>query len=110
MGAILGLPPSTSSISSKISLRAAFFINESAYDVFLPEFKKIVENSALLLRLQKSLDYENEKRRDADVVVEKGPMLHFAFDIGVVPPLYLVAIKCRDRKLRCVALRLIEQN
>ncbi len=109
---ISALALNISSVTSKISLRAAFFINESAYDVFIPEYKRVVEAATVLLRLQKSMELQKHAQIDSDAsdVDGKGPMLHFAFDIGVVPPLYLVVIKCRDRRLRREAVRLLEQN
>lgn len=121
--AISALTMSISSIASQISLRSAFFINESAYDQFMPEFRSIIEKVTQLLT------YESNRHRPTTPTTspssssspmgsspspqpENGrePLIHFAFDIGIVPPLYLVIVKCRDRKLRRQALKLMEDN
>lgn len=112
--AISALTMSISRIASQISLRAAFFINESAYDVFMPEFRQIVDYSSILLQLQHSRS-RSSLSPSPDLQNRAGtgnnePLIHFAFDIGVVPPLYLIIVKCRDRKLRRQALKLMEEN
>ncbi|KAE8451159.1 hypothetical protein EG329_004831 [Mollisiaceae sp. DMI_Dod_QoI] len=117
--AISALTLSISSIASQVSLRAAFFINESAYDVFMPEFRKIVEYAAILLQIQSSRTRGSSPPSSSSSSspdpqsangIGKEPIIHFTFDIGVVPPLYLVVVKCRDRKLRRQALKLMEEN
>lgn len=171
--AISALTMNISSTTSMISLRAAFFINESAYDAFLPEFTRVVEQASLLLGIQKVIDarrkdsqlaslsrgnsptatsptpslppqqsspqaaasamYPSPPRQNStsskspstpsprksspvkDPLSNQGrggtgPMLHFAFDIGVVPALYLVAVKCRNRPLRHRALALLQAH
>jgi hypothetical protein len=116
--AISALTMSISSITSQISLRSAFFINESAYDQFMPEFRAIVNKVTQLLnyesyplRASSSPSSSSSTTPDPPQPEEKKePLIHFAFDIGIVPPLYLVIIKCRDRKLRRQALKLMEEN
>jgi hypothetical protein len=113
--AISALTMTISAIASSISLRAAFFVNETAYDIFLPEFKIIVDYSRILLGLQQS-QARLAKMKDGDPAADDfgrdsaGPTIHFAFDLGIVPPLYMVMVKCRDPKLRREALRLLEEN
>ncbi|CZR55119.1 uncharacterized protein PAC_05005 [Phialocephala subalpina] len=115
--AISALTMSISAIASQISLRAAFFINESAYDIFIPEFHQIVNLSSNLLQLQSSRSRSRsspspspDSNHSTGTGGNNEPLIHFAFDIGVVPPLYLVIVKCRDRKLRRQALKLMEEN
>jgi hypothetical protein len=110
--AISALTMTISAVSSSISLRAAFFINESAYDIFLPEFRIIVDYSRILLGLQQSQS-GLAMMKDGDPLTDDsgtGPTINFAFDFGVVPALYLVMVKCRDPKLRRAAMRLLEEN
>ncbi len=113
-GAISALTMTISAISSSISLRAAFFMNESAYDIFMPEFRIIVDYTRILVGVQQSqaklAKIKDEVPGNGNFSGNVGPMIHFAFDIGVVPPLYLVMVKCRDPKLRREALSLLEQN
>lgn len=123
--AISALTLSVSAITSQISLRAAFFVNESAYDVFLPEFKTIVQYSSLLLSLLEqqqlskpspsfaptasSPSSSQSPQKEASERTERGLALRFSFDIAVVPSLYTVVIKCRDPHIRRAALKLLDR-
>lgn len=112
--AISALTLSISAITSEVSLRAAFFINESAYDVFLPEFKTIVNYSALLLSLQEAQQVSPKpsplsESSDPPKHTERALALRFSFDLAVVPPLYSVVIKCRDPHVRRAALKLLDR-
>ena len=104
-----------SSIIISVSIRSAFFIDEMSYDIFLPQFKKIVEYSHKLLTLQSSSAPSSSSTPSS---VESGdehesrnaqPTLLFAFDIGVIPALYSVIVKCRDPFVRREALGLLER-
>jgi hypothetical protein len=118
--AISALTLSISAITSQISLHAAFFTNESDYDMFLPEFKSIVQYSTLLLSLleQQQLwrsstspfeSKPNSHTLEKPEQTERGLALRFSFDIAVVPPLYTVVIKCRDPHIRRAALKLLDR-
>ncbi|KAH7319187.1 hypothetical protein BKA65DRAFT_556611 [Rhexocercosporidium sp. MPI-PUGE-AT-0058] len=121
--AISALTLTISTIASQISLRAAFFTNEVSFDVFIPEFRQIVEQAAILLELQRTHSPATRSHSQSTARSgpnspsphnsksdrSKGPMMRFAFDIGVIPPLYLVMIKCRDRRLRRQALHLLKE-
>lgn len=124
--AISALAMSISVITSQISLRAAFFTIETAYDIFLPEFKSIVSHSALLLKFQ---DQHHQKSNNSSTTatpepntsspevnsssnLEKSALslpLRFSFDLAVVPPLYTTVIKCRDPQIRRSALKLLDR-
>ncbi|KUJ24184.1 uncharacterized protein LY89DRAFT_776347 [Mollisia scopiformis] len=124
--AISALTLSISSIASQISLHSAFFINESAYDQFLPEFRQIVDLTTTLLHLQCSptptssppppnsnsspTPQSPPPPTTTTSPAKHDPLIHFAFDIGIVPPLYLVVVKCRNRTLRRRALALMEDH
>lgn len=112
--AISALAMTISAVASSVSLRSAFSVNESAYDVFIPEFKIIVDYARILLGIQQS---QNRLAKMKDGVSEdefanefQEPSISFAFELGIVPHLYLVMVKCRDLKLRREALRLLEEN
>ncbi|KAH7391276.1 hypothetical protein BKA64DRAFT_98984 [Cadophora sp. MPI-SDFR-AT-0126] len=116
--AISALTLTISTIASQISLRAAFFTNELSFDVFLPEFQQIVSQATILLETQRAHDlatYSQASKSSSSHHVTNpntpkgGPMMRFAFDIGIIPPLYLVMIKCRDRRLRRQALHLLKE-
>ncbi|KAH6711588.1 hypothetical protein BKA61DRAFT_578030 [Leptodontidium sp. MPI-SDFR-AT-0119] len=117
--AISALTLTISTIASQISLRAAFFTNELSFDVFLPEFRQIVDQAAILLETQRAHNPAAARSQSTsgsgspsshhNSDTSKGPMMRFAFDIGVIPPLYLVMIKCRDRRLRRQALHLLKE-
>ncbi|PVH81457.1 hypothetical protein DL98DRAFT_514620 [Cadophora sp. DSE1049] len=118
--AISALTLTISTIASQISLRAAFFTNELSFDVFLPEFQQIVSQATTLLETQRAHDLATHSQSKSPSspsshpttnpnTPKGGPMMRFAFDIGVIPPLYLVMIKCRDRRLRRQALHLLKE-
>ncbi|KAG4439885.1 hypothetical protein IFR05_004609, partial [Cadophora sp. M221] len=126
--AISALTLTISTIASQISLRAAFFTNEVSFDVFLPEFRQIVDQASILLETQRAHNPAASRSQSTtssgsrsgsgsppsshhhhNSETPKGPMMRFAFDIGVIPPLYLVMIKCRDRRLRRQAMHLLKE-
>ena len=111
-----------------------FSKTEMDFDNFIPLFKEIVElakevvvDEELLLAQERCGDV-NACRHKADGrpmnrphfpglalhhpgYREEDGFLHikasFALDLGIVPPLFVVATKCRDRKLRREAIRLL---
>jgi hypothetical protein len=110
--AVSALAMSISAVTSQISLRAAFFIDESSYDIFFPEFKTVVDYSASLLAFQTSLS-QMKNKNDEEAAMKQQHADHrrllFAFEIGIIPPLYSVIIKCRDSHTRHAALKLLEK-
>jgi hypothetical protein len=76
---------------SSVTLASAFFNSETGYDVFLPEFRDIV---ALAASTEPLSNYPRKR-------------LSYHFDGGFIPPLFLVATKCRDRVLRREAISLL---
>lgn len=111
--AISALTLSISALTSQILPRAAFFTNESAYDIFLPEFKTIVDHTTLLLSLQEQQQMSGRstpsESSDGSERTERGLALRFSFDLAIVPPLYTVVIKCRDPHIRRAALNLLDR-
>lgn len=81
---------------SLICLASAFFTLETSYDYYLPEFSEIVAlaNSIAVKFSEKSAVGSNAR-------------LVYHFDSGFIPPLFLVATKCRDRALRRKAIALL---
>lgn len=77
--------------------RSAFFKSETQYEIFLPMWRTVVSECAKLLAIQEEWAGNSADRKP----------LGFAFDMGVVPSLYLAAIKCRDGPTRREALRLL---
>ena len=78
---------------SYVTLASAFFILETGYDVFLPEFRDIV---TLVPSISKVL-----------IAHHSGKRLVYHFNGGFIPPLFLVATKCRDRVSRRQAIALL---
>jgi hypothetical protein len=77
---------------SSVTLGSAFFTLETGYDIFLPEFSDIV---ALTDSISSTL------------ITPSNTILSYHFDGGFIPPLFLVAAKCRDRGLRRKAIALL---
>ncbi len=67
--------------------------SEMVYDTFLPEFKYVVQKCALLIASRKE--------------TQKPANPRFSFEVGVVPPLHIVATKCRDPVVRRKAVDLL---
>ncbi|KAN0098227.1 hypothetical protein V8E51_013890 [Hyaloscypha variabilis] len=110
-----------------------FSKTEMDFDNFLPLFKEIVELAKEVV-VDEELLLAQERCGDANTCRHKthgasnrpifpGLTAHhpgsyqeegfmhikasFALDLGIVPPLFVVATKCRDRKLRREAIRLL---
>ena len=77
---------------SVVTLGSAFFTLETGYDWFLPEFRDIVALTASI---------------SSTLLVPPNKRLSYHFDGGFIPPLFLVATKCRDRALRRDAIALL---
>lgn len=76
-----------------ISLAIVFDPDECAYDEFLPQFQKIVENAEFVL-LHK-------------IGEDRVPARRFSLEMNVIHPLYFTALKCRDHTLRHHATALL---
>lgn len=82
--------------TTAITLSAVSSFSEMVYDAFLPSFRYIVRNCALLINSYTTTHLPRNSR--------------FSFDVGIVPPLHVVAMKCREPKLRRAALNLLLDN
>lgn len=76
-------------------LACSLAVDESAYDVYLPSFRRLVSISETVIEL---LHKSNLKEQP------------FSLEIGLIAPLYLTVRKCRDPKLRRAALDLIRRG
>ena len=76
-----------------ITLAAIPSESEMVYDVFLPDFKYIVQACSLLITSHKD--------------TQRPPNPRFTFEVGVVPPLHVTATKCRDPVVRREAVDLL---
>ncbi|KAF7543414.1 hypothetical protein G7Z17_g10759 [Cylindrodendrum hubeiense] len=72
--------------TARILLTASLDDDEANFDQFLPEFTEIVEKTEVLL-------YSSS--------------IKFSVDIGVVPLLYYVALKCRHPRVRRQAIKML---
>ena len=114
-----------------ILYQMGFSTSEMDFDNFYPQFKEIVElakevvvDEELNLAQQRcgnisscrhkqppSYDFPGLTSHQPGTSREEVDYSHikasFALDLGIVPPLFVVATKCRDRKLRREAIRLL---
>ena len=67
--------------------------SEMVYDDFLEDFKYIVRTCALLIASRETN--------------QRPPNPRFTFEVGIVPPLHVVATKCRDPVVRREAVQLL---
>ncbi|KAH6678536.1 hypothetical protein B0J14DRAFT_325520 [Halenospora varia] len=70
--------------------------SEMVYDALLPEFRYMVRTCEILIVSEEQTRMPRNKR--------------FSFDIGIIPPLQVVATKCRDPILRREAVDLLFSN
>jgi hypothetical protein len=68
-------------------------LSEMIYDSFLSDFQYLVKTCARLIEIQDSAQLPKNPR--------------FSLDIGIIPPLYLTATKCRDPTVRREAINLL---
>jgi hypothetical protein len=124
-------------LMTTILFRMGFSTSEKDFDNFNPPFKEIVDlatevvvDEELSLALARCGDFSKCKHRqrtnNSDLGMHFPGMAHhgpangfppgnsylhikasFALDLGIVPPLFVVATKCRDRRLRREAIRLL---
>ncbi|KAH6701280.1 hypothetical protein BKA61DRAFT_620453 [Leptodontidium sp. MPI-SDFR-AT-0119] len=83
------------SLSTKIAVTGMAFTNEISYDVFFPEFSEIV---SLARTISDNLLAISNNR----------PAYHF--HTSVVPPLFIVLLRCRDPNLRREALEILRMQ
>ncbi|KAG0649745.1 Aspercryptin biosynthesis cluster-specific transcription regulator atnN ame [Hyphodiscus hymeniophilus] len=67
--------------------------SEMVYDSYLSDFKYIVRTCALLI--------------SSPSMAQRPPNPRFTFEVGIVPPLHIVATKCRDPIVRREAISLL---
>ncbi|KUJ20340.1 uncharacterized protein LY89DRAFT_730388 [Mollisia scopiformis] len=67
--------------------------SEMLYDAFLPEFQYITRICSRLVACQDPLQLPKNRR--------------FSFDTGIIPPLHVVATKCRDPIVRREAIEIL---
>lgn len=67
--------------------------SEMLYDTFLSDFQYITQTCALLVAYEDPLQLPRNKR--------------FSFDVGIIPPLHVVATKCRDPVVRREAIDIL---
>lgn len=118
-------------LMSSILFLMGFSTSEMDFDNFIPQFKEIVElakevvvDEELSLAALRCGDLNNCRHRQhrpqngqnqfpgmASGFRDEDNYSHikasFALDLGIVPPLFVVATKCRDRKIRREAIRLL---
>ncbi|PNP37752.1 hypothetical protein TGAMA5MH_10353 [Trichoderma gamsii] len=81
--------------TAKISIQAAFIKVETEWDVFESDFRRNVSQATLLLQTLENCTPKNK------------PILAFSLDLGVIPPLFLAAVKCRKSEIRNNASQLL---
>jgi len=83
-------------LTAKIILAGSVFTKEMSYDQFYPEFKSIIRLASDVLKV-----------RNASSKVHFFAGM-FSFDIGLVPCLFTLLLRCRDTTLRLQALEILK--
>ncbi|KAG9235209.1 hypothetical protein BJ875DRAFT_279511 [Amylocarpus encephaloides] len=120
-------------LMSSVLFLMGFSTSEMDFDKFTPQFREIVDlakevvvDEELLLAQAKcgnptscrhrqphnnGMHFSGITAHQPGVFQEEDSYTHikasFALDLGIVPPLFVVATKCRDRKLRRDAIKLL---
>jgi hypothetical protein len=84
-------------LNAKITLAGLLYVDEMGYDDHLDDFTSII-----------SLSHDVVRIRNAWSSISYFTGL-FVLDIGLVVPLFTLLLKCRDRKLRCQGIEILEQ-
>jgi hypothetical protein len=82
-------------ITTAIVLEGILFIEELAYDAFLPKFQEIFDLSTIVV---------NSFRRKSGRTYKSAG---FLLDLGISAPLYLLITRCRDHCLRANAIEIL---
>jgi hypothetical protein len=77
---------------SLITLAGMTFTDETSFDAFLPDFRSIANLSSFIH------PYLIESSQDSGL---------YHFDLGMLPALYLVGTRCRDKTVRAKAIDLL---
>lgn len=112
-------------INTNIIFLMMFCDNEYQFDAFMPHFKMIVDLGREVVGAEQSKlaregsplgpghqRYHNVSRAPFVASSQDSARLKpsFAADLGIVPPLYVVATKCRDPWLRRQAIQLLKSS
>lgn len=73
-------------------------LGETVFDLCYSEFTSMVERAERICQLRL------EVLKQAFPAGHHIPKVRFSADMGVIPPLYFVALKCKDLKLRSPAI------
>lgn len=79
-----------------ITLSTCLEPDESSYDIFQPQFERIVEQAELIL--ESCVDGTSAEHK------------RFSFEMNVIQPLYFTSLKCRDFTLRHRAISLLKMS
>jgi hypothetical protein len=84
-------------IATEILLEGVFFTEECSYDAYLPEFKGMLE---LIYMIVDCYHNRTQKPSLGDII--------FSLDMGIIPALFLLGIRCRDGIFRRQAITILE--
>ncbi|KIW88112.1 uncharacterized protein Z519_11222 [Cladophialophora bantiana CBS 173.52] len=77
---------------------ASSFASEMEFDAWIPEFSRLVALGSYLVKTKR-------------LTMPQGRILHYPkFDTGLILPLYLVASRCRDPRLRRQAIEVLHNG
>ncbi|KAL3424183.1 C6 zinc finger domain protein [Phlyctema vagabunda] len=78
-----------------IALASMSFDSETSFDTFLPEFRSITTMVSVIY---------------LDIIAASQNNSMYRFDLGILPPLFLVASRCRHRSIRGRAIDMLMSN
>jgi hypothetical protein len=84
-------------INTRILLEGVLFTEEMSYDVFLPQFKEMIDLIGLIAAIH------NKNTADHKTLGPSG----FILGLGLSAPLYLLYTRCRDRTIRRKGIKIL---
>lgn len=93
-------------IVAKIWLSSAASAKESVFDEQMEAFSSII-NLATAMNADRPAEMERSRGTTPTSTTTDSPHI-FTFEMGVIPPLYFVAMKCRVPSIRHAAISLLE--
>ena len=106
-------------LNVQILFSMTFSKTEEQYDAFLPQFQTIVRLAEEVMSSPNATPVTPSLMIDpggayfgqyCDSLAAQQPITVFSADLAIVPPLFVVATKCRDRTLRRQAIQLLRSS
>lgn len=94
----------------QIMIPSFSFKTEMEYDDYTHLFENIIDNASYLLTTSTNTTTTSPPRKNSSRNSSSSPHHYPKFDIGLIPPMFLTALRCRDPVIRRKAIALLGQG